>query len=73
VYWSGRYPVPTKSGEGHQPSPDVPAKIYGHYIRDWLDPLLDHFQGSHAPHDDFEEAMARISARLSSEIDEREA
>ena len=64
VYWSGRYPVPTKSGETHQPSPDTPAKVFGHYIGDWIDPLLDHLQGAHAPPDDFDERMAEISARV---------
>jgi hypothetical protein len=73
VYWRGRYPVPTKSGDGHQPSPDVPAKVFGHYIRDWIDPMLDYLQAEHAPDDEFNDAMARISHRVTSESPEREA
>jgi hypothetical protein len=64
VYWSGRYPVPTKSGEGHQPSPDVPFQAYAHYIRDWIDPVMDHFQGGHAPKEDFAERMSSVAQRV---------
>jgi hypothetical protein len=64
VYWSGRYPVPTRSGEGQKPSPEVPLQAYAHYMRDWLDPVLDYFQGSHAPKEDFGEHMSRIAQQV---------
>jgi hypothetical protein len=54
VYWSGRYPVPTKSGDTHVLAEDVPPIALAHYIRDWTDPMLDHFQGPHAPPSSFE-------------------
>jgi len=73
VYWRGRYPVPTKSGDGHQPSPDVPAKAFVHNIRDWLDPMLDYFQAEHAPVDNFNDATVRISRGVNSESSESEA
>ena len=41
VRWNARYPAPNKSGTEHVKSPDLPAKIYEHYIRDWIDPVLD--------------------------------
>lgn len=47
IYWSGRYPVPLRSGETHKVPPDIPAKVFGHFIRDWLDQVLDRYQGEH--------------------------
>jgi hypothetical protein len=44
VVWSGRYPIPIRSGKGWVPSREVPTVAHGHYLRDWLDILLDHFQ-----------------------------
>ncbi len=43
VMWSARYPVPTRSTIGHVKPGDVPGKVYGHYIRDWVDPILDRY------------------------------
>lgn len=62
VYWSGRYPVPIRSGDRFQLSPDVPPIVLGHYIRDWIDPVLDYYQGDHAPPSDFEESVRRVQA-----------
>lgn len=55
VYWSGRYPVPMRSGDEYERDSSVPGVAYGHYIRDWLDPLMDFLQGMHAPPSSFEE------------------
>jgi hypothetical protein len=44
VLWSGRYPVPIRSGDEWQPPKDVPLKAFFHYLRDWTDPILDHYQ-----------------------------
>jgi hypothetical protein len=44
VVWEGRYPVPLRSGEERKVSPDIPSRILGHYMRDWTDRVLDHFQ-----------------------------
>lgn len=44
IVWSGRYPAPTRSGSPFVPSPDVPMVAFQHYLRDWLDPLLDYYQ-----------------------------
>jgi hypothetical protein len=44
VVWIGRYPFPLRSGQSRKMSPDVPASTFGHYLRDWTDRLLDHFQ-----------------------------
>ncbi|MBK8003958.1 MAG: hypothetical protein IPK12_08420 [Gemmatimonadetes bacterium] len=44
VLWRARYPTPLKSGPARESDPNVPGKVLGHYLRDWLDPLLDHFQ-----------------------------
>lgn len=41
VVWRGRYPVPMTSFEPISPDPKVPSVALGHYLRDWLDPLLD--------------------------------
>jgi len=73
VYWSGRYPVPIKSGEEFQPTADLPVVALGHYLRDWVDPVLDHFQGSHAPPSDFAESMRRMKALVESEINTSDA
>jgi hypothetical protein len=67
VYWSGRYPVPLKSGETFQPTGEVPSAAFAHYMRDWLDPVLDHFQGVHAPPNDFDESTRRVQAIIDSE------
>ncbi|WP_321955828.1 hypothetical protein [Paraburkholderia bannensis] len=41
VLWRGRYPVPLASTEPIRLDPNVPARAVAHYIRDWLDPVLD--------------------------------
>lgn len=41
VRWSGRYPAPKRMSEGYKPSNPIPARVLGHYMRDWLDPFLD--------------------------------
>ena len=41
VLWRGRYPVPLASFTPAKHDPSVPGRALAHYIRDWLDPLLD--------------------------------
>lgn len=41
VVWRGRYPVPMASFEPQPLAKGVPWKAYVHYMRDWLDPMLD--------------------------------
>jgi hypothetical protein len=41
VVWRGRYPVPMESFEPIQLNPNVSSRALGHYLRDWLDPVLD--------------------------------
>lgn len=41
VLWRGRYPVPLASFEPMQLNPKVSQKALAHYLRDWLDPVLD--------------------------------
>lgn len=41
VVWRGRYPVPLASFEPLKLNPNVPAKALAHYLRDWLDPVLN--------------------------------
>jgi hypothetical protein len=41
VQWRGRYPVPLASFEPIKLDPDVPQLALAHYMRDWLDPVLD--------------------------------
>jgi hypothetical protein len=41
VLWRGRYPVPLASAEPVRLDPNVPPRAVAHYIRDWLDPVLD--------------------------------
>lgn len=41
VAWSGRYPVPLASYEPHRLNPKVPHQALAHFLRDWLDPVLD--------------------------------
>lgn len=41
VLWRGRYPVPMASFEPQPLAKGVPWKAYAHYLRDWLDPMLD--------------------------------
>ena len=43
VLWGGRYPIP-KHSSGGKVDIEAPAKVHGHYMRDWLDPFLDHYQ-----------------------------
>jgi hypothetical protein len=45
VRWRVRYPVPTSNNAAHVAAESVPAKVFGHYIRDWIDPVLDHLHG----------------------------
>ena len=45
ITWYGRYPVPLRSGTAFIPAPGVPRVAYGHYLRDWLDPFLNHYHG----------------------------
>ena len=73
VYWSGRYPVPLKSGETFQLTGEVPSVAFAHYMRDWLDPVLDHFQGTHAPPSDFAESIRRVQALVDAENAPHEA
>lgn len=73
VYWSGRYPVPLKSGETFRPTAEVPSVAFAHYMRDWLDPVLDHFQEAHAPPNDFAESIRRVQAVVDSENSPHEA
>lgn len=47
VYWSGKYPIPKKSGQSHEAPEDIPMKFFGHYLRDWTDPILDYYQGEY--------------------------
>lgn len=44
--WAGRYPIPTQSGTVPPMPAQLPAKVLGHYMRDWLDPLLNHYQSA---------------------------
>jgi hypothetical protein len=41
VVWRGRYPVPLATFEPLALDPSVPAVAIEHYLRDWLDPVLD--------------------------------
>jgi hypothetical protein len=41
VQWRGRYPVPLSSGVPLRLDPNVPARALAHFMRDWLDPVLD--------------------------------
>lgn len=41
VVWRGRYPVPMVSSEPQPLAKGVSWKAYVHYMRDWLDPMLD--------------------------------
>jgi hypothetical protein len=41
VVWRGRYPVPMASFEPPPLANGVPHQAYAHYMRDWLDPVLD--------------------------------
>jgi hypothetical protein len=43
IVWEGRYPVPLRSGEDRKVSPEIPSRVFGHYMRDWTDRVLDHF------------------------------
>jgi len=41
VVWRGRYPVPLASFAPLKLNPNVTKKALAHYLRDWLDPVLD--------------------------------
>lgn len=41
VVWRGRYPIPLASFEPVKLNPAVPAAALVHYMRDWLDPVLN--------------------------------
>lgn len=41
VVWRGRYPIPLASYEPMQLDPNVPNVAVAHYMRDWLDPILN--------------------------------
>lgn len=41
VLWRGRYPVPLTSAEPMKLDPKAPGRALAHYMRDWLDPVLD--------------------------------
>ena len=41
VVWRGRYPVPMSSREPLSMDPKAPEAALAHYLRDWLDPILD--------------------------------
>jgi hypothetical protein len=41
VLWRGRYPVPLASAAPIKLDPNAPGRGLAHYMRDWLDPVLD--------------------------------
>jgi len=41
VLWRGRYPVPLASSPPMKLDPHAPSLAIAHYMRDWLDPVLD--------------------------------
>jgi hypothetical protein len=41
VLWRGRYPVPLATSDPLKLDPHAPQLAVAHYIRDWLDPVLD--------------------------------
>ena len=41
VVWRGRYPVPMASFDPQPLAKGIPWQAYAHYMRDWLDPMLD--------------------------------
>lgn len=41
VVWRGRYPVPLTSSQPQRLDPNAPVRALAHYMRDWLDPVLD--------------------------------
>lgn len=41
VLWRGRYPVPLASAEPMKLDPQAPQLAVAHYMRDWLDRVLD--------------------------------
>ncbi len=41
VAWRGRYPAPRSSFEPQKLKSGVPVRVLTHYLRDWLDPVLD--------------------------------
>lgn len=45
VSWRGRYPVPLTSFEPLTYNPKVPTLALGHYLLDFLDPVLDRLLG----------------------------
>jgi hypothetical protein len=45
VIWRGRYPVPLASAESMKLDPQAPRLAVAHYMRDWLDPVLDALLG----------------------------
>ena len=49
IMWRSRYPIPKRSGKDYRPPQTLRPAILGHYIRDILDPALDHFQSKNDP------------------------
>jgi hypothetical protein len=41
--WSGRYPVPRKSGDHYRKPENLPGRALNHFMRDWLDRVLDSY------------------------------
>lgn len=41
VIWRGRYPAPMRSFDPLIYDPAIPMSALNHYMRDWLDPMLD--------------------------------
>jgi hypothetical protein len=41
VIWRGRYPAPMRSFDPLVYDPTIPMSALNHYMRDWLDPMLD--------------------------------
>lgn len=46
VLWRGKYPIPLSSGDRVQLDPKTDPRAMAHYMRDWLDPVLDNLLGS---------------------------
>lgn len=47
--WSGRYPVPRKSTEHYRKPSELPGRVLGHYLRDWIDDVFKAYHSYPAP------------------------
>lgn len=78
IVWSGRYPVPLRSSKGQVMLSGVPRQAFAHYMRDWIDPVLDHYQNEHwqgPPKGNFNrllEIAARLNEADNADIEGRE-